>query len=52
MTREINKMKAIHDALEFYAKLDCQAGVPPQASPAMVALDYAKEMTPTQSDIG
>jgi hypothetical protein len=38
------KLKAIHDALEFYGMLDSKAGVPAEGSPAMPAMSYAKEL--------
>ncbi len=38
-----SKLKAVYDALEFYASMDNKAGLPAGASPALPAMTYTKE---------
>jgi hypothetical protein len=43
------KLKAIHDALEFYGMLDSKAGISADGSPAMAALADLKELMAEES---
>lgn len=38
-----SKLKAVYEALEFYASMDHKAGLPAEASPALPAMTYTKE---------